>query len=111
VEGAGTIRLRISAAREWNPQGRRGVRLTVADSGKGIPREDRDRLFEPFFTTKTDVGTGLGLWVCSGIVEKHGGTIRLRSSATPGKSWTVFSVFLPFREQSSAEVQELKRAV
>jgi PAS domain S-box-containing protein len=111
VEGAGTIRLRISAAREWNPQGRRGVRLTVADSGKGIPRDDRDRLFEPFFTTKTDVGTGLGLWVCSGIVEKHGGTIRLRSSATPGKSWTVFSVFLPFREQSSAEVQELKRAV
>jgi signal transduction histidine kinase len=52
-------------------------------------------IFEPFFTTKKDVGTGLGLWLAHGIVQKHGGSIRVRSRTTPGCSGTVFSVFLP----------------
>jgi signal transduction histidine kinase len=71
------------------------VRLTVADSGPGIPRSVRSNLFQPFFTTKKDVGTGLGLWACQNIVHKHGGKISMRSNATPGRSWTAFSVFLP----------------
>lgn len=95
VPHGGCIRVRVSAATERKAERRAGVRLTVADSGTGIPRAIRARLFEPFLTTKKDVGTGLGLWVCKGIVERHRGSIRVKSSAAPGKSWTVFSVFLP----------------
>jgi PAS domain S-box-containing protein len=69
-----------------------GVRLTIADTGTGIPAESRDRIFEPFYTTKEVVGTGLGLWVTRQIIEKHGGRIRLRSKVGQG---TVFSVTFP----------------
>jgi two-component system, chemotaxis family, CheB/CheR fusion protein len=74
---------------------RSGVRIVIADDGPGISREHREHIFEPFFTTKGEKGTGLGLWVVKGIVAKHGGSIRMRSSTTPGKSGAVFSVFLP----------------
>jgi signal transduction histidine kinase len=67
----------------------------VADSGPGISADIRSQLFEPFFTTKKEVGTGLGLWICRNVVEKHHGAIRLKSSTVPGRSWTAFSVFLP----------------
>jgi PAS domain S-box-containing protein len=103
----GTLTIRVSAASQWKSNRRvSGVRLTVADSGPGIPTENRARIFEPFFTTKQDVGTGLGLWICRNIVEKHHGSLRLRSSTTPGKSWTVFSVFLP----ENAYAEEASRA-
>jgi PAS domain S-box-containing protein len=99
VEAGGRIRMRVSDAREWSGEGRRGVRLTIADNGSGIPAGLRSHLFEPFFTTKKDVGTGLGLWVCQSIVEKQGGTIRLKSSTAPERSGTTLSVFLPAEEQ------------
>jgi PAS domain S-box-containing protein len=95
LEGGGRVRIRVSAATQWADESTPGVRLTVADTGSGIPASVRAQLFQPFFTTKKDVGTGLGLWVCKKIVENHRGTIRVRSAATPGRSWTVFSVFLP----------------
>jgi PAS domain S-box-containing protein len=95
VTRGGQIRLRISAATEWNRKGRSGARLTVADSGSGIPKAVRSELFEPFFTTKKEVGTGLGLWLSKGIVERHHGSIRVKSRSEPGNGWTVFSVFLP----------------
>lgn len=94
LDGGGQVRIRVSAASQ-SIDGRRGVRISVADPGSGIPATVRKRLFEPFFTTKKDVGTGLGLWICKSIVENHKGTIRVRSDVTPGKSWTVFSVFVP----------------
>jgi signal transduction histidine kinase len=53
------------------------------------------RIFEPFYTTKKDVGTGLGLWLTRNLVERHGGLIQVRSRTMPGRSGTVFSVFLP----------------
>ena len=59
----------------------------------------RRNLFAPFYTTKGEKGTGLGLWVSRGIIEKHEGTIYLRSSIQPGKSGTAFSVFLPFEQK------------
>jgi len=99
VSRTGRIRMRVSAATEWSGRRRSGVRLTVADSGVGIPPEIRSRLFEPFFTTKKDVGTGLGLWVCKGIVERHHGSIRVKSSTRSGHSWTVFTVFLPSKQE------------
>jgi PAS domain S-box-containing protein len=92
----GSIRVRVSAAgTRSDTQPARGVRLTIGDSGTGIPQEIQPKIFEPFFTTKQDVGTGLGLWICKNIVERHGGSLRLRSSTRPGKSWTVFSICLP----------------
>jgi PAS domain S-box-containing protein len=94
VDPGGVIRIRVGAAR-INRQYLPGTRITVADSGAGIPPAIRAKLFEPFFTTKKDVGTGLGLWVCTNIVKRHHGSIRMKSSTTPGRSWTVFSVFLP----------------
>lgn len=68
------------------------TRVTVADTGAGISLANQKRVFDAFFTTKIAVGTGLGLWVCSEIIQKHKGQIRLRSVEGKG---TVISVFLP----------------
>ena len=69
--------------------------FTIIDNGPGLAAEIRPRLFEPFVTTKKDVGTGLGLWVCKNIVERHGGTIRLKSSTEAAGVGPLFSMFLP----------------
>ncbi|MGA3193802.1 MAG: PAS domain S-box protein [Terriglobales bacterium] len=94
--GPALLAVRIAPGRSWG-DGRTGVRITVADNGSGIPRENLQRIFEPFFTTKKDIGTGLGLWVSNGIVRKHGGSIRVRSRVDGLATGTVFSVFLPYR--------------
>jgi signal transduction histidine kinase len=75
-----------------------GYCLSIADSGNGIALEDRTRIYQPFFTTKGERGTGLGLWVSAGIVNRIGGSIRVRSTCRPGRSGTCFSVFLPAKE-------------
>ncbi len=90
----GHIRIRATK-RHRRSKGEDAVQITIADDGKGIPEAGRSRIFEPFFTTKKDIGTGLGLWVCKGIVERHGGSIRVRSRTDEGSSGTVFSIFLP----------------
>jgi PAS domain S-box-containing protein len=90
----GTITLRVHGGHDWRT-GRTGVRVLVADNGGGIRPEVRSRVFEPFFTTKADKGTGLGLWVVNGIISRHHGSIHLRSSVQPGRSGTVFSIFIP----------------
>ncbi|MGI4757670.1 MAG: ATP-binding protein [Janthinobacterium lividum] len=72
------------------------VRVTVADNGKGMTPAQSVRIFEAFFTTKGELGTGLGLWVTKQIVEKHGGTVRVRSSTRSDRSGSVFSVALPY---------------
>jgi PAS domain S-box-containing protein len=92
----GVLYVRVAPGRDWR-SGREGVRVTVADNGSGIAAADRPRIFEPFYTTKKDTGTGLGLWVSSGIVRKHGGSIRVRSRVNGPGHGTVFSLFLPYQ--------------
>jgi PAS domain S-box-containing protein len=70
-----------------------GATVTIADNGPGIPDDVQPHLFQPFFTTKGEHGTGLGLWVSRGIVNKHGGAIAL-NSATGTAHGTIVSVFL-----------------
>jgi signal transduction histidine kinase len=98
----GRLHIRIRPVRSVRNHSQKGVRLTVADNGPGISRIDQLRIFEPFFTTKGAKGTGLGLWVTRGIVEKHGGTISVRSSTNKGVSGTAFSVFLPLKQKAEA---------
>jgi PAS domain S-box-containing protein len=77
----------------------KGIRVSVVDNGSGIPPGVRKNLFAPFYTTKGEKGTGLGLWVSRGIIEKHEGTIHLTSTVRNGRSGTAFSVFLPFEQK------------
>ena len=80
--------------RHRHRNGHGGVSVVIADRGCGVPRHVQHRLFTPFVTTKQSTGTGLGLWVTRGMVEKHGGSIRFRSRSE-APSGTVFRVYLP----------------
>ena len=71
-----------------------GVMVNIHDQGAGIPPEILGNLFKPFFTTKGERGTGLGLWVSRGIMNKHGGSIELESSTDPLHHGTTVNVFL-----------------
>jgi PAS domain S-box-containing protein len=71
------------------------IRLKIEDDGPGIAPENLKRIFEPFFTTKKDVGTGLGLWVCKEIAERHGGTVQVESKNANGANGAIFTVLLP----------------
>lgn len=89
-------RLRIRVDEQTEPRtGRRGVRVSVCDTGSGIDSRYAKRIFEPFFTTKDAKGTGLGLWISRGIVQKYDGTIRFRSLHYVSGQATCFSVFIP----------------
>jgi signal transduction histidine kinase len=90
----GRMTVSVQWSRNWKNR-KEGVRLTIGDSGHGIAKEQLARIFEPFFTTKAEKGTGLGLWVVSGVVAKHDGDIRVRSAETQGKSGTVVSILWP----------------
>jgi len=68
------------------------VRIEVRDTGEGMDKDTEARIFEPFFSTKTERGTGLGLWVSHGIVQGHGGTLKVRSRIGVG---TTFIIALP----------------
>jgi signal transduction histidine kinase len=96
----GKVRVHLYPAPPWlcEAHHRYGYCLSVADTGCGIAAQYRARVFEPFFTTKGDNGTGLGLWLCAGILNRVGGSMRVWSTRRPGGSGTCFSVFLPAEE-------------
>jgi PAS domain S-box-containing protein len=96
----------IVRARAAQRQGIEGVRVTVADTGCGIPPEAQRHIFEPFFTTKDATGTGLGLWVSDQIIRKHQGTVRMRSRAAGESTGTVFSLFFPAHGAGPAETEK-----
>jgi signal transduction histidine kinase len=89
----GRLRIRLSATRDRD--GFPHNRLTIADTGSGIPAGLLPTIFEPFITTKGETGTGLGLWVTSEIVRRNGWSIRVRSHCGPGSSGTIFSIAMP----------------
>ena len=95
----GRLRVRAYESHEFHNSQKPGVRIVVADTGTGISRDNAKRIFEPFYTTKGEKGSGLGLWVSQGIIAKHGGYIRMRSSTAPDRSGTVFTVFIPFSSE------------
>ena len=90
VEPHGRMAVRVRPAQDRG--GRDGVAVTVADDGCGMSEATLDRLFQPFATTKGEEGTGLGLWVSKGILDKHHARIAVRSKEGRG---TVFRFFLP----------------
>jgi PAS domain S-box-containing protein len=86
--------LKIYAA-PVNLPGGRSIQLRIEDDGPGVAPENLSRIFEPFFTTKKDVGTGLGLWVCKEIAERHGGSVQVQSDYGKGAT---FTILLPYQE-------------
>ena len=94
----------ILSTEMYEDAGRRWIRITVEDHGKGIPQSYRDKLFDPFFTTKPrDVGTGLGLPISYGIARDHHG--RLEYDTKEGQ-YTQFHLHLPVDNGWDIEEQQ-----
>jgi signal transduction histidine kinase len=92
MENKGKITIRTGAEEGW-------VKMSISDTGCGIPEENMDKIFTPFFTTKEDIkGVGLGLAVSHGIIERHGGRIETQSEVGKGST---FTILMPaYREES-----------
>jgi two-component system NtrC family sensor kinase len=96
MDPGGHIIITTSLTISTEKQGKKGIEISITDTGCGIPQDQLDKLFEPFYTTKeVGKGTGLGLSVSYGIVERHGGTIRVRSKVGQGST---FIIWLPLEE-------------
>jgi two-component system NtrC family sensor kinase len=98
TEPGGNITVNTGISISAKESSQKGVEISITDTGSGIPPENMDKLFDPFFTTKgVGQGTGLGLAVSFGIVQRHRGSIRVQSE--PGKGST-FIVWLPIEEKT-----------
>ena len=103
MDGRGVVRVAVTTVRpadlpasrrypvDWTPRDQAYACLEVADSGRGIPNEDLDKIFDPFFSDKS-VGRGLGLPVVLGIVQSHAGAVTVQTQ--PGRG-SAFRIFLP----------------
>jgi signal transduction histidine kinase len=93
MKPGGTLRFAISHHLEESAKHQPYVQILVEDTGRGMPPEILDHVFEPFYTTKEKgLGTGLGLFICYGIIQKHGGTMDVASVPDEG---TQFKICLP----------------
>jgi two-component system CheB/CheR fusion protein len=95
MKGPGKVRIRASDSVDWKARDQKGVRITIADTGSGMSPETLRRMQEPFFTTKEGTGTGLGMWVVRELIEKHKGTMSVRSCSTQDRHGTTISLFIP----------------
>jgi two-component system, sporulation sensor kinase C len=91
----GQLRIKVRPGIDWRTD-RQGVHITIADTGHGMSSSTRRSIYQAFFTTKGSEGSGLGLWVTANIVNKHQGSIHVRSRTLPGSSGTVFRVTFPY---------------
>ena len=101
MPAGGTLGITLRESTDWSNQ-RRGTVISILDSGVGINPEDAKRLFQPFFSTKSTKGTGLGLWISKGIVQKYDGSLSCRSIRTVNGCSTCFRVFLPVTSAASS---------
>ncbi len=98
-------RRKLTLTSRFDP-GANAIRIAVADNGPGIPEAVRNRIFEPYFTTKPlGAGTGVGLAVCLGIVEAHGGSLTVGGGEGLG---TIFTIVLPAGSLDGGSVEESK---
>ena len=88
-KGKITVQTRKSSARD--------IRITIADTGRGINSEDMDKVFKPFFTTKSH-GTGLGLAICKRLIQQAGGNITVANN--PGGEGVTFAITLPIQPEN-----------
>lgn len=101
----GTLSVSVTGSSSaWSPQG--WLQIAVRDTGIGIPPENLDKVFDPFFTTKRD-GTGLGLFLGYGIVERHGGEIEIQSRVGEG---TTLTIRLPLIKHAGERVGAAKES-
>jgi signal transduction histidine kinase len=98
MRGGGRLRVRVSDHKVQDEG--QYVRVTIADTGSGIPPNVLPTIFEPFVTTKGETGTGLGLWVTSEIIKKNGWSIRVHTSRCRHHSGTTFAIVIPKLMQS-----------
>jgi signal transduction histidine kinase len=110
MTAGGKLRLRVHNGTDWTAN-RQGICIAILDTGIGIEPENAKRLFQPFFSTKDAKGTGLGLWISQGIVQKYEGKLGFRTMRRNGGAVTCFRIFLPsakadapVKEQSEAEI-------
>jgi PAS domain S-box-containing protein len=105
MPNGGNLTLRVRESR--NGGSRPGFYVSIIDTGSGISKTDARQLFEPFFSTKAEKGTGLGLWISKGIIQKYEGTIRFRSMLSERGNRTCFNVFLPAVTTASSKVANI----
>ena len=103
MQRGGELRVRTREA-VCTHTGRRGLRITVADSGHGMSSETVAHIFEPFYTTKGASGSGLGLWISHTLAVRQGGKLQVRSCREDNcfgkRAGTIFSLFIPSQEQA-----------
>ena len=104
--GGGRLIVRSREGTDWQT-GRRGLILTLADTGTGMSEETQCRMFEAFFTTKGIGGSGLGLWISADIMARHEGKITIRSSQRAGHTGTVVCLFIPFERVAAAGLRPI----
>jgi len=93
IEGEGEVRVKVEAL------GKEKIQVSISDTGKGMNKETVEKVFDPFFTTKTlGKGTGLGMSISYGVIQKHGGEILVESEVGKG---TTFRIILPLENKNT----------
>jgi PAS domain S-box-containing protein len=105
IGSKGTLRIDVRTSADWAQSGIPGLRISICDTGSGIPKNMLKNIFEPFVSTKEDRGTGLGLWISKEIIRRHGGSLSVRSSTSGIHRGTIMSVFIPTNRAQSAVEQ------
>lgn len=94
-------------ARKSERDGKSGVEIVISDTGSGILPEHMDKIFDPFFTTKeVGTGTGLGLAVSAGIIQRHGGRVKVQSKPDFGTTFTIWLPHKPVNELAPSDTHK-----